>query len=438
MSFMPRESRRPRVRLNKATTVYMAKRVIQEFSRDGGTDHAAKLTYFLVLSIAPMLLAVFSLATLVLTGIQDEIKDLILSALPATASGEDNSQDSLNTMVSGTLDSLLGNATGGTIALIIGIVTALWSASAYVKAFARVANLVYDVPEGRGPIRFNGSMLAVTAGIVVSLVLVAISLLLSKPIAESLLSPIADPLNLQDALDFLLNSFLPVWTYLRWPVVLFLLFVVVSLLYWSAPNIAKPFRLVSPGGIFAVIGMGVAAVGIVLYMTYVASYSSYGAIGSVMAVLFALWIVNIVVVMGVEVDAEYERAKELRAGRPAERHVTIPLRADAGAEKKEAKHEETIDRGREIRLENLHHDAETWTRPEVRIGHGTGEIDTVDATEAADLEAVDAEAGITAAETADAAALIGEGPDSEGDSASGDDSSSESRFSLRRRHGGKD
>jgi membrane protein len=229
-----------------------------------------------------------------------------------------------------------------------------------------------------------------------------------------------------------------VWTYLRWPVVLFLLFVVVSLLYWSAPNIAKPFRLVSPGGIFAVIGMGVAAVGIVLYMTYVASYSSYGAIGSVMAVLFALWIVNIVVVMGVEVDAEYERAKELRAGRPAERHVTIPLRADAGAEKKEAKHEETIDRGREIRLENLHHDAETWTRPEVRIGHGTGEIDTVDATEAADLEAVDAEAGITAAETADAAALIGEGPDSEGDSASGDDSSSESRFSLRRRHGGKD
>ena len=32
---------------------YMARRVLAEFGRDGGTDQAAKLTYFMVLSIAP-------------------------------------------------------------------------------------------------------------------------------------------------------------------------------------------------------------------------------------------------------------------------------------------------------------------------------------------------------------------------------------------------
>ena len=58
-------------KLSGPTVKYMAKRVLSEFLRDGGTDQAAKLTYFMVLSIAPTLLALFSLATLLLAGIKD-------------------------------------------------------------------------------------------------------------------------------------------------------------------------------------------------------------------------------------------------------------------------------------------------------------------------------------------------------------------------------
>ena len=47
----------------------------------------------------------------------------------------------------------------------------------------------------------------------------------------------------------------------------------------------------------------VAAVALSIYMSTVAGYSSYGAIGGIMAVLFALWIINIVIIMGAEVDA---------------------------------------------------------------------------------------------------------------------------------------
>lgn len=349
-------------RLAGTTWRYLAKRVLAEFSRDGGTDQAAKLTYFLVLSIAPTLLAVFSLATLVLAGIKDQIAELIKQGIASSGLASGTGQgDALGTAVDSTLDTLMGSTTGGAIGLVIGIATALWSASAYVKAFGRVSNGIYDVPEGRNPLRLNGTMLAVTAGIVLSLLIIMISLLLSQGIVESLFGPIASSIGATDVLSFLTTSFLPVWAWVKWPVVVVLLFVVVSLLYWAAPNIQKPFRLISPGGIFAVLGIGVAAVALSIYMSTLAGYSSYGAIGAIMAILFALWIINIVIILGAEVDAEFERAKELQAGKPAEDSLDLPLRGAKGAQKKEEKYEKVVDAGRDIRLENLHRDGDAYT-----------------------------------------------------------------------------
>lgn len=341
---------------------YVTKRVLSEFGRDQGTDQAAKLTYFLVLSIAPTLLALFSLATLLLKDIQDQIAQVIKDGVASSGLGAQlGDQQTLGNLVDTTLDSLMGSATGGTIALIIGIGTALWSASAYVKAFSRVSNLIYEVPEGRGPVKFNGAMVLVTAGLVVGLLLIMVSLLLNRPMIDSVVGPIAQQVGATGVLGFLSDTFLPLWAWLRWPVIVVLLVGMISVLYWAAPNIKKPFRLISPGGVFAVVGIALAAVALSIYMGTVASYSSYGAIGGVMAILFALWVMNIVVVLGAEVDAEFERAKELAAGRPAESSLALPLRGEEGAEKKEAKYEKVVAEGRDIRLENLHGDSSSYT-----------------------------------------------------------------------------
>ncbi|MDO5662630.1 MAG: YihY/virulence factor BrkB family protein [Brachybacterium sp.] len=352
-----------------ATWKYTAKRVLTEFSRDDGTDKAATLTYFLVLSIAPTLLALFSLATLLLSDIKDEIATVITDAVVNSGIGEQvGSDQSVEELVQGTLDSLMGSATGGTIALIIGIATALWSASAYVKAFSRVSNRIYEIPEGRGAVKMNGTMLAVTAAMVLGLLLLMVSLLLNRPLIDSVVGPIVDQVGAGGAFDFLTNSFLPIWAWLRWPVIAVILVLMISLLYWAAPNLKKPFRLISPGGVFAIIGIVLAAVALSIYMSTVAGYSSYGALGGVMAILFALWVMNIVIVMGAEVDAEYERSKELAAGQPAEESLTLPLRGEEGALKKEEKYEKVVDEGRDIRLQNLHHDRDSYTGAESRPG----------------------------------------------------------------------
>ncbi|MEV0868370.1 YihY/virulence factor BrkB family protein [Brachybacterium paraconglomeratum] len=361
-------------KLSRPTLKYMAKRVIAEFTHDGGTDQAAKLTYFMVLSIAPTLLALFSLATLLLAGIKDEIADLLVNLIGQAAGGSDME---IEGPVRDTVNSLLGSATGGTIALIIGIGTALWSASAYVKAYGRVANQIYEVPEGRGPIRMNGTMLLLTLAMILGILLVMVSVLLNASLVEGLLGPIASSIGAQGVLTFLLDSFLPIWAFAKWPVILVIAFALISLLYWGAPNIDKPFRFISPGGVFAIVGIAVAAVALSIYMGTVAGYSSYGAIGGIMAVLFALWIINIVIILGAEVDAEYERARELEAGKPAEDSLALPMRESSGAEKAEEKREAIVDEGRDIRLRNLHHDSDAYTGEDARLTprHGVPVVD---------------------------------------------------------------
>ncbi|MDN5820171.1 MAG: YihY/virulence factor BrkB family protein [Brachybacterium sp.] len=361
-------------KLSGTTLKYMAKRVLSEFMRDGGTDQAAKLTYFMVLSIAPTLLALFSLTTLLLSGIKDQIAELIKDAVSSGAGG---SGMEVGGAVDSTLESLLGSSTGGTVALIIGIATALWSASAYIKAYGRAANHIYEVREGRGPIKMNGTMLLLTITMILGILLVMVSVLLSESIVEGLLGPIASTIGAEGVLAFLTDSFLPIWAWVKWPVILVIAFALISLLYWGAPNIKKPFRFISPGGVFAILGIGVAAVALSIYMSTVASYSSYGAIGGIMAVLFALWIINIVIIMGAEVDAEYERARELAAGKPAEDSLALPLRDSSGAEKAEAKREKIVDEGRDIRLRNLHHDSEAYTGEDARLTPRYG-VPTVD------------------------------------------------------------
>ena len=360
--------------MSGTTLRYMAKRVLTEFLRDGGTDQAAKLTYFMVLSIAPTLLALFSLATLLLSDLKDEIAQLITEAIESAASG---SELGAGEAVESTIGSLMGSATGGTVALIIGIATALWSASAYIKAYGRVANHIYEVPEGRGPVRMNATMLALTVAMILGILLVMVSMLLNETIVESLLGPIASTIGAEGVLEFLMGSFLPIWAWVKWPVILVIAFALISLLYWGAPNVDKPFRFISPGGVFAILGIGVAAVALSIYMGTVAGYSSYGAIGGIMAVLFALWVMNIVIIMGAEVDAEYQRARELASGKPAEESLTLPMRDTSAAEKAEAKHEKIVDEGRDIRLQNLHHDSEAYTGESARLTprHGVPAVD---------------------------------------------------------------
>ena len=325
---------------------YALKRALKEFGSDGGTDLAAMLTYYMVLSLAPGLLAVFSIISLVLANNASTVTGIVDDAVRQVP---EDYQD----LIANLVETMTDSAAGGVIALIIGIATAVWSASAYVKSFSRCMNIVYGIEEGRGFIKQTATMLLITVALLVGVVVILVSLAVNDALVTGVLGPVAEPLGLGGFLAFMTQTFLPIWAWVKWPVILALVIAMIALLYYLAPNLQQPkFTWVSIGSIVAIIGIALAAVALGLYFTFASGYSSYGAIGTVMALLFALWIFNIVLLLGAEVDAEVERARQLQAGIEAESAIQLPPRGTKKVEKKAEARDKLEAEGREIREEH--------------------------------------------------------------------------------------
>src|SRR5699024_2797580 len=119
------------------------------------------------------------------------------------------------------------------------------------------------------------------------------------------------------------------------------------------PNVKQPkFRWLSVGAAFAIIVWILASVGFGFYVANVANYAkTYGALAGVIVFLFWLWITNLALLLGAEVDAELERARELLAGVPAESQIQLPVRDDAKIRKDEAKRRSDIAAAQELHRE---------------------------------------------------------------------------------------
>ena len=235
---------------------YALKRALKEFGSDGGTDLAAMLTYFMVLSLAPGLLAVFSIISLVLANNASTVTTIVDDAVRQVP-------EDYQGLIVNLVETMTSSATGGVIALVIGIATAVWSASAYVKAFSRCMNIVYGIAEGRGVIKLTATMLLITVALIAGVVLILVSLALNEALVTGVLGPIAEPLGLGELLAFMTESFLPIWAWLRWPFMLALVIAMIALLYYLAPNLRQPkFTWISLGSIAAIAGIAIGGVGL--------------------------------------------------------------------------------------------------------------------------------------------------------------------------------
>ena len=147
-----------------------------------------------------------------------------------------------------------------------------------------------------------------------------------------MLTPIARPLQLEGVLDYLPGIFLPVWSYLRWPVIILTSIALISVLYYFAPNVRPGrFRVLTLGSSLALAVVALIWFGFGWYLTTFGIRSTYGAFGTVLAVLALSWAMNIVLLEGVKIDAEILRAKELQVGLDSARVIQAPPRSNSGA-----------------------------------------------------------------------------------------------------------
>ncbi|KNH15267.1 ribonuclease BN [Arthrobacter sp. ZBG10] len=329
----PDDSRKPDSPkdVDKPSWKYIARKTLREFSKDQCPDLAASLTYYAVLSLFPAMLALVSLIGLF--GDPQKTTDALLQVVQGVAPG-----DTVKT-VSGPVAELASAPAAG-FTLVIGLATALWSASGYVGAFGRAMNRVYEVDEGRPFVKLRGTMLAVTLLAVVIVAVLAGMLVLSGPVAESV-----------GGLIGLSGVFLTVWNIAKWPVMLGLMVAIIAVLYYATPNVKQPkFKWMSLGSGIALLIFILASLGFAFYVANFGNYNkTYGALGGVIVMLLWLWILNMSLLFGAEFDAEMERGRQLQAGIKAEETIQLPPRDTKKSEKLQAQEDEDIRHGRELR-----------------------------------------------------------------------------------------
>ena len=319
--------------ISRAGWRFTAKAALAEFQRDQCTDLAAALTYYSILSVFPALLALVSL--LGVFGQGKETTDALLDILRQLGQGDVADQ------LAGPIDTMVNSQAAGW-ALVIGLGGALWSASGYVGAFGRAMNRVYHVQEGRPVWKLRPVVLLVTLGMVVMAALVLLGLVVSGPVATA----IGEAIGLGD------QAF-TVWSIARWPVMLAIVVIMVAVLYYATPNVKQPkFRWVSVGSAVAISIWVVASLGFGFYVGNFGKYNAlYGSLAGAVIFLLWLWLTNLALLMGAEVDAELERARELQAGIRAEHRIQLPLRDSSGTDKAQVKQAERVAEGRRLRLE---------------------------------------------------------------------------------------
>jgi membrane protein len=283
------------------------RRTFSEFSRDNLTDWAAALTYYGILSIFPALIALVSILGLI--G-QSATKPL-LNNLGGFAPGP------AHQILDNALHGLTQSRGGAGILFIVGLAGSLWAASGYIGGFIRASNVIWDVEEGRPIWKTVPLRLGITIVMLILLAATAIAVVVTGPLADKV-----------GKLIGIGGAAVTAWDIAKWPVLILIVALMFSILYYASPNVRQPsFRWVTPGGAFAVVAWMIASAAFGLYVANFGSYNkTYGSLGAIVIFLVWLWLTNVAILFGAELNAEIARGRQIEAGHPEEREPFLPPR----------------------------------------------------------------------------------------------------------------
>lgn len=256
------------------------RQVAKEAMRDRITAEAARAAYFFFLSLFPLILAMFAL-TGILGG--DQAFGWIMSRLRLALPGE------AAVYLEEFVVEITGQSRPGILSF--SILFTLWSSSNIFATLADGLNRMYDIEESRP--WWKRRLIALVALVVGSVLLVI-----------GTVAMLAGP----ELLDLL--GLAAVWDFLRWPVAIVMLILLMWLVYYLLPDRSMKGSAL-PTLVGAVVGTGIWLLGTVGFRVYVSQFGRYsevyGFVGGIIVLLLWLYLTSLAILFGGELAATLEQ-----------------------------------------------------------------------------------------------------------------------------------
>lgn len=271
--------------LGGLTVRALTRKVWRAANEDDFFGSAAKLSYYFLLALFPMLIFLTSLVGF-LPGVQEKILLTLAEVAPRQAME----------LVTSTLNDVVSKRSGGLLSF--GVLGTLWAASSGVSAAMDALNLAYQVPSPRSFWKQRSMALGLTI------------LLLLLATVGTVLIMFGDRVSAWVAHGLGFGAlFAVVWQWVDNLLGLLLLLVSIEVLYHFAPNIQQKWRWVTPGSVFAAVGMIAVSLLFSFYLRIGPGYSAtYGSLGAVIVLMLWLYLIGLVLLIGGEINCEIERA----------------------------------------------------------------------------------------------------------------------------------
>ncbi|MBC2167710.1 YihY/virulence factor BrkB family protein [Listeria booriae] len=251
------------------------------------TSHAAQLTFYILLSILPMMLVFGNLIPLFPIP-KEEIYNTLQTFMPPEV------YDILHPVI----ESMLTNASGTAISL--GLITAIWSASKCFSALQEVLNIVYQAPD-----RKNFIVTRIMSFLMMLVIIVVIgAVVFVFAFGEQIVTFLQDQFDLK--LDALANLGAAKWFIT--PIFLFILFLII---YWLVPNVKWKIRKSVIGALFATIGWLAATELLSAYVSFQGDkILGFGSLSIMIVIMLWLYFVSIILLLGAFINVIIDSYKQ--------------------------------------------------------------------------------------------------------------------------------
>jgi membrane protein len=274
----------------------LGERPIRKFFEHRMATYAEQLSYRGLFGLFPFIILVFALlAVLQLDAVFDRLIEAAMGTSPQQTPEPLEPVAKEGRAQAQFLRPLIEQAReqAGRGLLSFGIVISLWSVSAVAFALTEALNAAYGVEETRS--RRKRFAYALVLGPFLALAfIIACGLMLIGPQVAGWLAGLA-------GLD---EAWVELWAWLHFPVALFLLAAVLSVVYHFVPDTDRSFWSATPGALFAVMMWAITSLGFSFYLANFADRGlTYGSLGTAVGLLVYLYLSALVVLLGAEINA---------------------------------------------------------------------------------------------------------------------------------------